>query len=103
MNEITDQVPYVVPGESVTIQLKSREFYTVDAHGNKSDVQYLPSVPGEMIVRDADRCYSDDWAEDYRTIEEASHTHTICPDCIESWAIDYHVVLTSDLTMEGLI
>ena len=86
--------PPVTPGVKVLIQLKSGRYYQVDTEGNRtSEDKFLPCPVTEMIVKDHDECYPDNWAEYYESPGDAMHGQTICRECIDSWAMDWYIVL----------
>lgn len=79
-------VPPVVPGTIVVIQLKEptyRDAATGAVAGR------LAAAPARLEVLDRESCLDADGEE---------HATTICTECIATWALDYYVVLADDQT-----
>lgn len=90
-------IPPVVPGSHVLIQLKDRKFYTIDpVTEERGPDQWMPAIPEVKVIHDRDQCWDDDWAESYESTGEAEHTSTICPECIYQWGIDYYITLADE-------
>lgn len=96
-DEFEADVPPVVPGSTVLIQLKHRSVRSVETG---EIIEHLPSTPTPMVVHDRDECYPENWADEYATKEDAMHCFTICPSCIHEWAIDYYVDFPTTLPEE---
>jgi hypothetical protein len=74
----TGRAPSVTPGESVVLQLRTGRY--TDAAGN---VGHLPTPPVVLVVSDpADCC---------RVTDPEDPGTTLCPDCVESWALDWYI------------
>jgi hypothetical protein len=84
--------PPLTPGATVLVQLRNRRYYSEAEDGTRTE-GFLGSRPQTMVVRDREACFTEDWAEDYDTIEDAMHVHTICVECAPEWAIDHYVTL----------
>lgn len=76
-------VPPVVPGSVVVIQLKEPTYF----NGDGSVAGRLAAPPARLEVLDRESCLDGDGE---------AHATTICTECIAQWAIDYYVVLADD-------
>lgn len=87
--------PPVTPGTAVYIQLRSNSYWS---NGIKKFTK--PDRPVRMIVHDRDNCWPDLVQGDSPDLVAAqdagpdfAHQSTVCPECIDTWAIDYYVSL----------
>ena len=81
MNDHHDaaDMPPVVPGTTVLIQLKEPTYRNPDGSTGR-----LTAVPDEKIILDRDACVNDDGEQ---------HATTICVECLPEWALDYYVTI----------
>lgn len=98
MADYDADVPPVVPGSTVFIQLKHRAVRSAETG---EIIEHLPAVPTPMVVHDSDECFPENWAEEFETKEDAMHCFTICQRCIGEWATDYYVDFPTTLP-EGM-
>jgi hypothetical protein len=94
MADFEADVPPVVPGSTVYIQLKHTSIRSTETG---EIVRHLPAVPTPMVIHDRDECYPENWAEEFKSKEDALHCYTICPECIDQWATDYYVAFPTTL------
>lgn len=92
-------VPPVTAGSTVVIQLKDGGY--IDAEGNNHRIRVEPVL---MTVHAADFCgrEPDDNIPEGETLPVDPHVHTICTDCIGSWALDYYITLPDTPDSLGL-
>lgn len=98
-NDDERDFPPVTPGQKIAIQLRSGRYYSVDSQGNRTGPDKFMRTPPEVkTVREPDACYNKGWEDWAETLEDAKHGMSVCPECIDSWAMDYYISLVPNDT-----